>query len=134
MKFHGMNHRDFYWRNMEKCKRNDAYHRAFIYLMGLAPDTRAHINSLFDFDEDVIKTEGLRGAWQTSGTLRLCRLAFNLWNGFTEPDQGAAYSPEDLFCCEFAPYFVYALYIRYPEYLGSFESEAQDLLGIFSTR
>ena len=27
-----------------------------------------------------------------------------------------AYSPEDLFCCEFGPYFMEGIKIRYPEY------------------
>ena len=47
---------------------------------------------------------------------RVCRLAFNLWNGYTEPEQSNAFSPEDLFCCEFAPYFMEGIKIRYPEY------------------
>ena len=58
----------------------------------------------------------MHGGWQTSGTVRVCRLAFNLWNGYTDPEHSNAYSPEDLFCCEFAPYFMEGVKIRYPEY------------------
>ena len=48
--------------------------------------------------------------------VRVCRLAFNLWNGYTDPEHSNAYSPEDLFCCEFAPYFMEGVKIRYPKY------------------
>ena len=58
----------------------------------------------------------MHGGWQTSGTVRVCRLAFNLWNGYTDPEHSNAYSPEDLFCCEFAPYFMEGVKIRYPKY------------------
>ena len=74
--------------------------------MGIAPETRANIRQMFDFKQDCIDPEGMHGGWQTSGTVRVCRLAFNLWNGYTDPDHSNAYSPEDLFCCEFAPYFM----------------------------
>ena len=84
--------------------------------MGIAPETRANIRRMFDFKQDCIDPEGMHGGWQTSGTVRVCRLAFNLWNGYTDPDHSNAYSPEDLFCCEFAPYFMEGVKIRYPEY------------------
>lgn len=93
-----------------------AYHQSFFYVMGIAPETRANIRQMFDFKQDCIKPEGMHGGWQTSGTVRVCRLAFNLWNGYTEPEHSNAYSPEDLFCCEFAPYFMEGMKIRYPEY------------------
>lgn len=92
------------------------YHQSFFYVMGIAPETRANIRQMFDFKQDCIKPEGMHGGWQTSGTVRVCRLAFNLWNGYTEPEHSNAYSPEDLFCCEFAPYFMEGMKIRYPEY------------------
>ena len=63
-----------------------------------------------------IREASYRLGWQTSGTVRVCRLAFNLWNGYTDPEHSNAYSPEDLFCCEFAPYFMEGVKIRYPKY------------------
>ena len=92
------------------------YHRAFFYVMGIAPETRSNIRQMFDFKQDCIEPDGMHGGWQTSGTVRVCRLAFNLWNGYTDPEHSNAYSPEDLFCCEFAPYFMEGVKIRYPEY------------------
>lgn len=120
MKFKGMNHKDFFFDTMKKCKRDDSYHRALVYLLGLTPDTRNHFHELFDLTEDMIEPDGLAAAWQTSGTLRICRLAFNLWNEYVDEDRPELFSPSDLFCCEFAPFFIYALQLRYPEYMNSF--------------
>ena len=101
---------------MNKCRVNDCYHRAFFYVMGIASETRANINQMFDFKNDCIEPDGMHGGWQTSGTVRVCRLAFNLWNGYTDMDSPQSFTPEDLFCCEFAPYFMEGIKVRYPEY------------------
>lgn len=107
---------------MSQARRNDCYHRAFFYVMGIAPETRANIHRMFDFKQDCIEPDGMHGGWQTSGTVRVCHLAFNLWNGYTDPEHSNAYSPEDLFCCEFAPYFMEGIKIRYPEYCRELSS------------
>ena len=91
---------------MMKCKVNDCYHRAFFYVMGIAEETRKNINSMFDFKTDCIEPEGMHAGWQTSGTVRVCNLAFNLWNGYAEEGREKYSTPEELFCCEFAPYFM----------------------------
>ena len=116
IRFASPEHRDFFLDMMGEARRNDCYHRAFFYVMGIAPETRANIRQMFDFKQDCIEPDGMHGGWQTSGTVRVCRLAFNLWNGYTDPDHSNAYSPEDLFCCEFAPFFMEGVKIRYPEY------------------
>lgn len=95
---------------------NDCYHRAFFYVMGIASETRANINQMFNFKEDCIEPEGMHGGWQTSGTVKVCHLAFNLWNGYAEEGQERYFTPEELFCCEFAPYFMEGIKVRYPEY------------------
>lgn len=99
-----------------KCRVNDCYHRAFFYVMGIASETRANIKQMFDFKNDCIVPEGMRGGWQTSGTVKVCHLAFNLWNGYSEDRRGDEYTPNDLFCCEYAPYFMEGIKVRYPEY------------------
>ena len=106
IRFASEEHRDFFLSMISKSRHNDSYHRSFFYVMGIAPETRANIQQMFNFKEDCIEPDGMHGGWQTSGTVRVCRLAFNLWNGYTEPEQSNAFSPEDLFCCEFAPYFM----------------------------
>lgn len=109
-------HRDFYYDMMAQCRRQDCYHQAFFYVMGIAPETRANIRQMFDFKTDCIEPDGMCGGWQTSGTVRVCQLAFNLWNGYSEDRKGDEYTPYDLFCCEFATYFMEGIKLRYPEY------------------
>ena len=78
IRFASPEHRDFFLDMMGEARRNDCYHRAFFYVMGIAPETRANIRQMFDFKQDCIDPEGMHGGWQTSGTVRVCRLAFNL--------------------------------------------------------
>lgn len=87
IKFRDTAHRDFFLENMMKCRVNDCYHRAFFYVVGTASETRANINQMFNFKEDCIEPEGMHGGWQTSGTVKVCHLAFNLWNGYAEEGQ-----------------------------------------------
>ena len=103
--FKSKEHRDFFLEMMSKCKVNDCYHRAFFYVMGIAGETRANINQMFDFKQDCIEPEGMYGGWQTSGTVKVCHLAFNLWNNYVEEGRETSFTPEDLFCCELRPVF-----------------------------
>lgn len=114
--FKSEEHRSFYFAMLDRCRVDDCYHRAFFYVAGLSAETRTHIGSLFDFSEDCIRPAGLRGSWQTSGTTRICRMAFNLWNGHTQTRDCRAYTPYELFCCEYAPHFMEGIRLRYPEY------------------
>ncbi|WP_373865220.1 DUF6075 family protein [Paenibacillus koleovorans] len=36
---------------------------------------------MFYFFDGGIKLKGMSASWQTGGSLRICRLAFNFWNG-----------------------------------------------------
>ena len=47
IRFSSKAHRDFFVEMMGKCRKNDTYHRAFFYVMGIAPETRANINRMF---------------------------------------------------------------------------------------
>jgi hypothetical protein len=109
-------HRAFYFAMLEKAGVNDNYHRALFYTIGITADSRKHIEDLFDFPEDCIRPDGLEKAWQTGGTMKLTRLAFNLWNGFSEEGRERLTTPEELFCCSYAPCFYEAVKLRYPEY------------------
>lgn len=124
IRFADREHKTFYNQMLTKTRNSDAYHRAFFYAMGICPETRRNIHALFDFNEDGIKPEGLAAAWQTGGTRRLCRLAFNLWNGWTEEGKENRSTPYELFDCGFAPYFFEAIRLRYPEYCRSLERTA----------
>ena len=90
----------------------------------MAAETRAHFSRCFDGETRTIRPAALGEGWQTGGTMRIVRMAFNLWNGWCyESEEDAqegrisdAFTPDDLFCCEFAPYFYEAVKLRYPEY------------------
>lgn len=118
-------HRKFFERNIAR-GRPDGYHKALFYLLGVSDETRRHIEDLFDFAEDAIRPEGLTAGWQTSGTGRLCRLAFNLWNGYMEHEQEQSYTPYDLFACGFARYMAEGIRLRYPEYIHPVNRNALD--------
>lgn len=92
IQFRNAAHRDFVLENLDKCKVNDCYHRAFFYVMGISEETRMNIGKMFDFKRDCIIPEGMHGGWQTSGTVKVCHLAFNLWNGFTEEGRENLYA------------------------------------------
>lgn len=126
IKFSSKAHRDFFLEMMQQSKVNDRYHRAFFYVMGIASETRANIRSMFDFKEDCIVPEGMHSGWQTSGTVKVCHLAFNLWNGYVEETRERYFTPEELFCCEIAPYFMEGIKVRYPEYCRELTAPKQD--------
>lgn len=120
-------HEDFYNETLNKVRRQDVYHQALCYCLGINADTRRNISHIYDFESGCVKTECLHEGWQTSGSLRVVRMAFNLYCNGTPSvydyedmeDQVAEcrqYTVEDLFCCEYAVYFWQAIQIRYPEY------------------
>lgn len=115
IRFFSAEHQEFYDEMIAKGKRDDCYHRAFFYVAGLSEETRRHIDDLFDFEEDGINPKGMQRGWQTGGTIRICRMAFNLWGGYVEEGAEAETTPESLFACQFAPYFVEGLKLRFPE-------------------
>ena len=65
--------------------------------------------------------------WQTSGSVKVVRLAFNLYtDGMPsvddnesrdeQTDECRGYSVSDIFCCGYALYFWQGIRLRYPEY------------------
>lgn len=106
IRFTDKEHEVFYAQMLAASGNSDTYHKAFFYTMGISAETRRNTRSLFDFQEDGIIPEGLSSAWQTGDTRRLCRLAFNLWNGWTEGGNENYSTPYELFDCGFAPYFL----------------------------
>lgn len=76
-------HREFYEESLKKCRYQDVYHKALCYCLGICEDTRRNIKSIYDFKTGSVKTECLHEGWQTSGSARLVRLAFNLYNNGT---------------------------------------------------
>lgn len=120
-------HEKFYYDQLQKVQEQDEYHKALCYCLGISNDTRRNINRIYDFKTDCVKSECLQEGWQTSGSKKIVRMAFNLYcNGTPSVDEDTTtdeqlyecrqYSVEELFCCEYALYFWQAVQIRYPEY------------------
>ena len=95
----------------------------------MGQNLRDHIKQIYDFKTGNVRPECLREGWQTSGSVKIVRMAFNLYcNGtpsvynYDDSDmerqlhEMSCYTVEDLFCCGYARYFWEAIKIRYPEY------------------
>lgn len=77
--FRNQEHEEFYIENLMRCRYQDACHKALIYCLGISCDTRRNIERIYDFKTGDIKPKCLQEGWQTSGSLRVVRLAFNLY-------------------------------------------------------
>ena len=77
--FKNKEHEKFYNTYLSKCPCQDSYHKTLIYCLGLSEDTRQNVNRIYDFETGFIKPECLQEGWQTSGSERIVRLAFNLY-------------------------------------------------------
>lgn len=120
-------HKKFYMEYLPKCRYQDVYHKALVYCLGLNPDTRDHVDRIYDFKEGYVKPECLYEGWQTSGSMKVVRMAYNLYCNGTPSvldiedaerklEECSCYTVEELFCCGYARYFWEAIKIRYPEY------------------
>ena len=119
-------HEMFYRNCLTKCKKQDVYHKALVYCLGISSDTRQNIERIFDFEKGSVKTECLDDGWITSGSAKVVRMAFNIFcngtpsayalEGDEKVKECQRYTVEDLFCCEYAVYFWEAVRVRYPEY------------------
>lgn len=124
IKFCSKEHQTFFLNMMEQSMVKDSYHRAFFYVIGIAEETRRNIHQLFNMQQDYILPEGLNAGWQTSGTRNVCSLAFNLWNGYIDEKNVNASTPDELFCCGYAPYLMEGIKMRYPEYFRESKRQA----------
>ena len=125
--FRDEEHKKFFLTYLPKCRYGDAYHAALVYCLGIDADTRRNIKTIYDFKTGCVKTECLHNGWITSGSAKVVRMAFNLYNNGTpsvydyddaeeQLTECKLYTVEDLFCCGYAKYFWQAVKVRYPEY------------------
>ena len=77
--FKSKEHEKFYMEYLKKCRYQDVYHKALVYCLGIDRDTRENVNKIYNFKTGYVKTECLQEGWQTSGSLRIVRMAFNLY-------------------------------------------------------
>jgi len=129
MIFISAEHRDFYVEQFATGGvKNDCYHRALVYTLGICDDTRCRFSEIYDREGHRIISETINCGWQTSGSLKVTRLAFNLFTDITSTAYGddgskdfvecSKYSVSDIFCSPFAAFFMQAIAIRYPDYLS----------------
>lgn len=71
-------HKIFYLEYLPECRYQDVYHKALVYCLGIDADTRIHVNSIYDFKTGCVKTKCLNEGWQTSGSIKIVRMVFNL--------------------------------------------------------
>ena len=127
MIFKNGEHEKFYYGMLRHMRFQDCYHRALVYVLGISGDTRRNFKQIYDIESGCVRTECLQEGWQTSGSGRIIRMAFNLYCNGTpsvydyedheeQLKECRCYTVEDLFCCEYAVYFWEAVKIRYPEY------------------
>ena len=83
MVFANEEHEKFYYEKLEQARYQDCYHKALIYILGISEDTRNHFSQIYDMKSGYIKPECLHQGWQTSGSVRVVRLAFNLYTDGT---------------------------------------------------
>ena len=137
--FKSKEHEKFYMEYLKKCRYQDVYHKALVYCLGIDRDTRENVNKIYNFKTGYVKTECLQEGWQTSGSVRVIRMAFNLYCNGTpsvsdyedaeeQVDECRQYTVEEIFCCAYAPYFWQAIQIRYPEY-ATYNHKLYALLG-----
>lgn len=62
--FKNEKHKEFYQTYMKKCRRQDVYHKALIYCLGISEDTRVNIDRIYDLRTGYVKTECLQEGWQ----------------------------------------------------------------------
>ena len=132
-------HEKFYYEQLNRVRYQDVYHKALCYCLGISDDTRRNINSIYDFKSGCVKPECLHEGWQTSGSMKVVRMAFNLYCNSTpsvddykdaeeQLNECNRYTVENLFCCAYAPFFWQAIQIRYPEYV-TYNRELYALFG-----
>ena len=137
MKFVDDEHKAFFGRMVARTRTaDDVYRKAFFYAIGLTSTTRHNIRDIYDFAEHCPKFDAVRKGWQTSTSVRVTRLAFNLYNGYdgNRLDFHTAYTPYELFSDGLMEFMFEAVRIRYPEYTAAKQEEARRFMASLETR
>lgn len=112
--FYNLEHENFF--NKHNGEMLDPYNKSLVYLLGLTEETREHFSSIYNENKREVNIEGLKKPWQTGTSIIVCRLALNLFNGFTglEEAEAKAYAVDNIFYNkQYAPYFWEAVKIRF---------------------
>lgn len=130
MNFRDKKHEELFNEICGKMRYIDTYHQSLAYLLALDSVCREHISEIYRIDEDGIEPNSISKAWQTDTSKRTTRLAFNLWNGTASDGEtyidkdgneqllpSCYFAPDEIFSCEYAPYYWQAIKLRYPQYV-----------------
>lgn len=72
-------HEKFYYEKLQEVRYQDVYHKALCYCLGINGDTRKNADRIYNFKTGSVKTKCLHEGWQTSGSLKVVRMAFDLY-------------------------------------------------------
>ncbi len=120
-------HRDFFLQCLQKYGSTDVRHMTLFYCLGISPDIRKQIESIYDFHTGKVQTGCLLAGCFSGSCEKALRLAFSLYmdalpgmDGDMDTEEkleeSRLYAAHNLFDCEYAGYFWQALQLRYPEY------------------
>ena len=118
MKFMNDEHKQFYKDCMLAAHASDAdvYRSSLFYTLGLSETTRRIINDLYDWKNGCIRPEGIHNPAQTGSSIKLTRLAFNLFTDCIPEDSSEAiseaYTPVSIFSCSLMSWMLEAVRIR----------------------
>ena len=115
---------------MQKYGKTDVYYKSIVYTLGICETTRSNFDKIFSIENGEINIDSINSAFQTGTSEKVTRMAFSLWNRCnydSEKDRQKGkiseyYNPSEIFCCSYAPYFVEALKLRYPEYFRVYQN------------
>ena len=115
---------------MQKYGKTDVYYKSIVYTLGICETTRSNFDKIFSIENGEINIDSINSAFQTGTSEKVTRMAFSLWNRCnydSEKDRQKGKvseynNPSEIFCCSYAPYFVEALKIRYPEYFRVYQN------------
>lgn len=127
MKFLDDDHKKFYESKLKELNENrksDVYYKSLIYTLAICNVTREHFADIFNIIKGEINIDSISAAYQTGTSVKMTRLAFNLFNGCNydsnqdlENDRVSLYyNVNEIFNCSYGPYMYEAICIRYSKY------------------
>lgn len=106
--------------------RKDSKEIAMIYTLGICDKTRAAFSQIVDQGTEQINPMVLFAGWQTSASIKVTKLAINLYTGFSQSvnrddseegynfgESSPDYTVEEIFDCPYAGYFLESVRLRY---------------------
>ncbi len=144
MEFIDNEHKKFFLKKYEEAKENgkaDVYYKSLIYTLSICETTREHFGEIFNLEKGEVNLDSIQKGWQTSTSLKVTRMALNLWNHSLVFDSeedlenekiSSHYAPSEVFCCSYAPYFWEGIKIRYPEYMDYEKNNRTPCVAMYS--